>query len=79
MIVMTTVAIGGGTVGALAILYNFFKRDKTEEELNFEEDLSDLTIEKKYKMSNSCIIKPSLTPNSATKLPKNKVIIKNKI
>ena len=26
-------------------------------------------------MSDSCIIRPSLTPNSAAKLPNNKVII----
>ena len=73
MLILTSVAIGGGAVGASALLYKFFSGKKTEEELNFEEDLSN--ISSLSNISDSCIIRPSLTPNSAVKLPKNKVII----
>ena len=73
MLILTSVAIGGGAVGASALLYRFFRGKKTEEELNFEKDLSN--ISSLSNMSDSCIIRPSLTPNSAVKLPKNKVII----
>jgi hypothetical protein len=73
MILMTSVAIGGGVAGATALLYKFFSRDKHEEEINFENDLS--KIESVFSVSDSCIIRPSLTPKSASKLPKNKVII----
>ncbi len=53
---------------------------KQKKELNFEDDLADLSvIEKRFMISDSCIIRPSLTPNNTAKLPKNKVIIKNKI
>jgi len=79
-IVLTSVVIAGITTGTAALFYNLFKNEKTEEELNFEEDLSDLSkIENIFKISESCIINPSLTPNNTAKLPKNKVIIKNKI
>ena len=67
MLILTSVAIGGGAIGASALLYKYFSGKKTEEELNFEQDLSNL--------SDSCIIRPSLTPNNTAKLPKNKVII----
>jgi hypothetical protein len=67
MLILTSVAIGGGAVGASALLYKYFRGKKTEEELNFEQDLSNI--------SDSCIIRPSLTPNNTAKLPKNKVII----
>ena len=70
---MTSIAIGGGAAGAAALLYKFFSSEKSEEELNFEKDLS--RIEGKFSMSDSCIIRPSLTPNSAAKLPNNKEII----
>ena len=73
MIIMTSVAIGGGVAGAAALLYKFFSSEKTNEEINFENDLS--KIEEVFSMSDSCIIRPSLTPNNAAKLPKNKVII----
>ena len=78
-IIFTTIAIAGITTGAVstaALLYNLFKTEKTEEELNFEDDLADLSvIEKRFMISDSCIIRPSLTPNNTAKLPKNKVII----
>ena len=73
MFLMTGIAIEGGAAGAAALLYKFFSSEKSEEELNFEKDLS--RIEGKFSMSDSCIIRPSLTPNSAAKLPNNKVII----
>ena len=64
---------GAGAAGAAALLYKFFSSGQRKEELNFEKDLS--RIEGKFSMSDSCIIRPSLTPNSAAKLPNNKVII----
>ena len=77
MFVFTSVALGTGAATAAALLYNYFKGEKTSEELNFEKDLS--KIDSMYNISDSCIIKPSLTPNNTAILPKNKVIIKNKI
>jgi len=78
-IIFTSIVIAGITTGAIstaALFYNLFKTDKTEEELNFEDDLADLSvIEKRFMFSDSCIIRPSLTPNNTAKLPKNKVII----
>ena len=70
---MTGIAIGSGAAGAAALLYKFFSSGQSEEELNFEKDLSN--ISNLSNISDSCIIRPSLTPNNTAKLPKNKVII----
>jgi len=73
MFLITGVAVGSGVLGTVALLYNYFSGGNSEDEINFEKDLS--KIEGKFSISDSCIIRPSLTPNNAAKLPKNKVII----
>ena len=73
MIIMTNLSYWWRSRWCRGFLYKFFSSEKTHEEINFENDLS--KIEEVFSMSDSCIIRPSLTPNIAAKLPKNKVII----